>query len=159
MGDATVQDYAIVSGYAVVTDSAIVRNYAKVRDRAVVAGAAIVENNGLVEDYAHLYDSTNVKDSAIMRGVCSGFGSTIMSGTSIADYDASTGNTVTTGVHFSHVPWGDWYYDYYIATKKKPNGLVASYRTKRQKALSGGMNSALSMQFFAEARQKSMIRQ
>jgi carbonic anhydrase/acetyltransferase-like protein (isoleucine patch superfamily) len=128
MESAKIQNYAVVSGYAVVRNSAIVRNYAKVRDRSVIQDNSIIEGNAVVEDYTHTYNSTNIKDSAIARGMTLGTGSTIISGTAIADYDLTIGHSISDGVHFSHVPWGDWYLPYYVNSKVKPRGLVASYR-------------------------------
>jgi len=126
-GSAIVQDNAVISGYAVVMDNARVRGNAKARDRAIVEDNAIVEGNGVVEDYAHLSGSINIEDSAIARGVCVPWGGTI-SGWAILDYDYAMAESLSTGVHFTHVPWGDWYVPYYVQTKAKPRGLIASYR-------------------------------
>jgi carbonic anhydrase/acetyltransferase-like protein (isoleucine patch superfamily) len=130
MESAKIQNYAVVSGYAVVRNNAIVRNYAKVRDRAVISGSSVIEGNAVVEDYSHTYDSTNIKNSAIARGLTLGVGGAVIYGTAIADYDLTIGHSISNGVHFSHVPWGDWYIPYYVDTKAKPNGLVASYRVE-----------------------------
>jgi len=127
MENARIQNNAVVSGYAVVRSNAIVRNDAKVRDRAIIQDSCVVEGNGLVEDYAHLIGSTNVKDNAIARGVCLPWEG-IISNTAILDYDYSMAENLSDGVHFCHVPWGGWYVPYWVQTKAKPRGLVASYR-------------------------------
>ncbi len=127
MENATVRDNAVVSGYAAVRNNAIVRNNAKVRDRAILQDNCIIEGNGLVEDYSHTYGSTNVKDNGIARGVCLPRDTTV-SGTAILGYDYSSAESVLDGVHFSHIPWGGWYMDFYVVTKKKTRGLIASYR-------------------------------
>jgi len=129
MGNAKVQDYATVSGYAVLRDGAIARNYARVRDRAALADSTIAGENAVVEDYAHLIGSTIIQGSAIARGVTFPWEGTF-SGTAILSYDYSYVGTLSDGVHFSHVPWGDWYIPYWWETKAKPRGLVASYRTE-----------------------------
>lgn len=125
--NATVRDNAVVSGYAVVRSNAIVRNDAKVRDRAAVTDNCVIENNAVVEDYVHLSGSTNLRDSAIARGICVPWDGTI-SGTAIIGYDYSMSDDLSDGVHFCHVPWGGWYVPYWVLTKAKPRGLVASYR-------------------------------
>ena len=130
MGNATVQDYAVVSGYAVVTDNAIVKNYAKVRDRACVGGwPTTVQSNAVIQDFVNTWDNQTITDSVIARGQCAAAGSGTWSGTAIAEYDI-TGYAFSDGCQFSHVPWGDWYQAHYVDSKKKPRGLVASYRTE-----------------------------
>ena len=125
--NATLRDNAVVSGYAVVRNNAQVRNNAKVRDRSVIQDSCLIEGNAVVEDYAHLTGSTNLKDTAIARGVAMPWEG-VISGAAILDYDYSMAESVADGVHFSHIPWGGWYKDFFVTSKTKPRGLVASYR-------------------------------
>jgi hypothetical protein len=74
-------------------------------------------------------ESTTVTDDAIVRGCAFPFAGGTISGTAILDHDYSMGSSVADGVHFSHVPWGDWWDVFYPQTLRKARGLVASYRT------------------------------
>ncbi len=133
MNNATVQDNAVVSGHACVFHNAIVKGNAKVRDRAVVYDSAVVEGNAVIEDYAMARDRVRFTDSAIARGCSAPFGAaTVYSGSAIADYDNALWFSVSSGTHFSHVPWGEWYGSYYSQTLRKPNGLIASYRIEEK---------------------------
>lgn len=122
---ATVQNNAVVSGHALVRGSANVRDNARIRDRADIHNAT-VRDNAKVQGYANVSGNAMVRDYAIVRG-CSTISGGTLSGTGIADYDYS-GGTLSDGVHFSHVPWGEWYQDYWWNTLSKPRGLTASYR-------------------------------
>ena len=124
MDTATVQNNAVVSGHAVVMGSAMIRDYARIRDRAVIQSST-VRDNALIEDYAGV-SAAVVRDNGIVQG-CSTISGGTISGTGIAGYDYS-GGTLSDGVHFSHVPWGDWYSDFWWNTLRKPRGLIASYR-------------------------------
>lgn len=121
---ATVQNNAVVSGHALVKGNATVRDNARIRDRAVIQNAA-VRDKAKVEGYANVSNAA-IGDYAIVRG-CSTISEGTIAGTGIADYDYS-GGTLSDGVHFSHVPWGQWYQQYWWDTLTKPRGLVASYR-------------------------------
>lgn len=127
-GTAVVQGNAIVSGFALVEGNGRVQADARVRDRAFVTNGALIRGRALVEGYAKI-ENTTVQDDAIVRGCAFPLGGTI-GGTAIMDHDYSMGSSVTSGVHFSHVPWGDWWDLYYPQTLFKPRGLVAGYRTE-----------------------------
>jgi carbonic anhydrase/acetyltransferase-like protein (isoleucine patch superfamily) len=127
-GSATVENNAVVSGFTVISGNAVVQDEARVRDRAYVTQGARVRGRALVEDYTKI-ENTTVEDDAIVRGCAYPWGGTI-GGTAILDHDYSMGSSVTSGVHFSHVPWGGWWDVYYPQTLFKPRGLVASYRTE-----------------------------
>jgi carbonic anhydrase/acetyltransferase-like protein (isoleucine patch superfamily) len=127
MDSATVQNNAIVSGHALVMGSALIRDYARIRDRAIVQSST-VRDSALVEDYASVSGSATIRDTAIVQG-CSTISGGTLSDTGIAGYDYS-GGTLSDGVHFSHVPWGDWYSPFWWNTLRKPRGLIASYRVQ-----------------------------
>lgn len=122
---ATVQNSAIVSGHSLIMGGSVIRDNARIRDRAIVSNST-VRGKARVEGYAGVYDGAIVSDYAIVQG-CSTISGGTISGTGIAAYDYS-GGTLSDGVHFSHVPWGDWYQDYWWNTLRKPRGLTASYR-------------------------------
>ncbi len=125
---AVVQGTAIVSGRARVHDTAVVQNSARIRDRAEIRGNSRIENRALVMGYACV-ENTIVQDDAIIRGCAFPFGGTI-GDTAIADHDYSMAYTLTNGVHFGHIPWDSWFYNYYAGTLRTPRGLVASHRTE-----------------------------
>ena len=142
-GNARIEDYAIVkdtsivrnnavvSGHALVEGDTVIEDDARVRDRAYVKSATI-KNNALVEDYALVNDNSIIQDHAIARGCSSTSSGTNFSlgGYAISDYDLTSGEDLTDGVHFSHVPWGGWYRQYWWDTLAKPAGLIASYRVE-----------------------------
>ena len=123
--NAVIKDSAMVSGYALVAGNSEISGSARVRGRAVVENSKILDS-AIAEGYCQV-QGTTVKDNAIVRGCSHPFGGEI-TGTAISDLDYSMDFNLHDGVYFSHVPWGGWYNDYYIATQKKPRGLVASYR-------------------------------
>lgn len=125
--NAIVRDHAVVSGYAVVRGSARVNNHARVRDRAVVTNSVQMRDNAVMTEYAHPDGSLSMSGDTIVRGQATSWSGNI-TGHAILDYDCSTGGNFSNGVQFAHVPWGDWYVDYWWNTKAKPRGLVASYR-------------------------------
>lgn len=126
-----VRDNAVVSGHALVEGSSVIEDNARVRDRAYIKGAT-VKNNALAEDYALVNENSVIQDNAIARGCSSTNPGTNFSlgGYAISDYDLTSGDDLTDGVHFSHVPWGDWYRQYWWDTLAKPAGLIASYRVE-----------------------------
>ncbi len=117
----------VVSGYAVVRGDARISGNARIRDRAVVMGSAQVGGNAVVTEYALIEGNTSIGGNAIARGQTSPWGGSI-SGDAILDYDYSMTESLSDGVHFSHVPWGGWYVPYWVETQAKPRGLTASYR-------------------------------
>ena len=127
-GTAVVQDNAIVSGFALVEGNAKVQANARIRDRAFLTNGALIRGNALIASYAKL-ENTTVEGDAIVRGCTYPLGG-VIGGTAIMDHDYSMGASVTNGVHFSHVPWGDWWDVFYPQTLTKPRGLIASYRTE-----------------------------
>ena len=127
-GSATVQGSAVVSGAALVESNALVEGEARIRDRAHLVGGAVVRGRALVCGYTRV-ESTTVTDDAVVRGCAFPFAGGTISGTAILDHDYSMGSSVSSGVHFSHVPWGDWWDAFYPQTLRKARGLVASYRT------------------------------
>lgn len=129
-GSARVRGNARVSGYAVVYGNSTVEGNAKIRDHAQVADNAYVAGNAIVQDYARMTESSRAIDNAIVRGVAMPFGNGTLSGTAIADYDYSMFFSLSNGAVNDHVPWGDYYNDYYYSTQLKPRGLIASYRTE-----------------------------
>ncbi|MGB8166993.1 MAG: LamG-like jellyroll fold domain-containing protein [Chthoniobacteraceae bacterium] len=128
-GSAIVQGSAVVSGSALVEGTALVEGEARVRDRAWLISGAQVRGRALISGYCSI-DTTTVQDDAIVRGCAAPFAGGTISGTAILDHDYSMGSSVSNGVHFSHVPWGDWWDAYYPQSQRKPRGLVASYRTE-----------------------------
>ena len=127
-GSATVQGSAVVSGSALIEGNALVEGAARVRDRAHVAYGAAVRGRALISGYTHIENAT-VTDDAVVRGCAYPFGGTI-SGTAIMDHDYSMDWTVSSGVQFSHIPWGGWWDAFYAQTLRTPRGLIASYRTQ-----------------------------
>jgi hypothetical protein len=126
-GNAVVKDHAVVAGCAVVRDDAQVSGHARVRDRAVLAASVRLSDNATATEYARPEGNLSISGDAIARGQTTSWAGKI-GGHAILDYDCSTGHDLSNGVHFAHVPWGDWYVDYWWNTKAKPRGLVASYR-------------------------------
>jgi len=127
-GSATVQGSAVVSGAAMVDGNALVEGSARVRDRANIVNGAVLRGRALVEGYTKV-ENTTVTDDAVVRGCANPFGG-VVSGTAILDHDYSMGYTVSSGVHFSHIPWDNYWNGYYAQTLRTPRGLVASYRTE-----------------------------
>ncbi len=127
-GSATVQGSAVVGGSALIEGNSLVEGEARVRDRAHLTNGAAVRGRAWVGGYTKI-ENTTITDDAIVRGCANPFGG-IVSGTAILDHDYSMGLTVSSGVHFSHVPWDNYWNDYYGQTLRKPRGLVASYRTE-----------------------------
>lgn len=125
--NAIVRDQAVVSGYAVVRGSARINHRTRVRDRAVVGSSVQLRDNAMATEYARPDGSLSLSDDTIARGQATSWAGNI-TGHAILDYDGSTGGNFSNGVQFAHVPWGDWYVDYWWNTKAKPRGLVASYR-------------------------------
>ena len=126
-GNAVVRDHAVVTGCAVVRDDAQVSGHARVRDRAVLAASARLSDNAMAIEYARPEGNITLSGDAIARGQTTSWAGNI-GGHAILDYDCSTGHDMSNGVHFAHVPWGDWYADYWWNTRAKPRGLIASYR-------------------------------
>ncbi|MEY5025558.1 MAG: hypothetical protein RLZZ244_1086, partial [Verrucomicrobiota bacterium] len=125
---ARVEGSAVVSGHALVEGDAQVSASARVRDRAQIGWGARLKDRAWVGAHAFVQDTT-VQGDAVVRGCAYPFGGTL-GGTAIADHDYSMAVSVNDGVHFSHVPWGDWWNSYYAQTLRKPRGLLASYRTE-----------------------------
>ncbi|HEY7091492.1 MAG TPA: LamG-like jellyroll fold domain-containing protein [Tepidisphaeraceae bacterium] len=128
--NARVRDNAIVSGYAVVYNNGIVENNARVRDHAMITGSARVQGNGLVDQYARLGDTAIVRDNAIARGDSFLWGTGILSGYAIADYDYSMNYSLSDGIQMNHIPFDNYFNGYFASTQKKPRGLIASYRVE-----------------------------
>jgi hypothetical protein len=128
-GSATVQGSAIVSGSALIEGSALVEGAARVRDRAHLSNGAAVRGRALICGYSKI-ENTTVTDDAVVRGCAYPFGGGTISGTAIMDHDYSMGWNVSSGVHFSHIPWGGWWDAFYAQTLRTPRGLIASYRTQ-----------------------------
>lgn len=126
-GNAEVRDHAVVSGHAVVRDEARVAGHARARDRAVLGASVRLQDNAVAAEYARPEGNLTLSGDAIARGQTTAWAGKV-GGHAILDYDCSTGHDLSDGVHFAHVPWGDWYVDYWWNTKTKPRGLVASYR-------------------------------
>lgn len=131
MDTSVIRDNAIVSGHAIIQGGSTIEHSARVRDRAIVT-SAIIRNQALVEDYAAVFENAIIKDNAVARGCSRSYTGTNFSlgGDGIADYDHTGGSDIIDGVHFSHVPWGDWYHQYWWETLTKPEGLIASYRVE-----------------------------
>jgi hypothetical protein len=129
-GNATVRDRAEVSGAAVVSGSATVSDDARVRSHAFVGGNAKVRERARVGDLADLQENQDVSGDAWLRGVTAPLGDSQIGGYAILDADYAMGFKLTDGVHFHHIPWGDWYFDEVAAKLTKPRGLVASYAFK-----------------------------
>lgn len=127
-GSATVQGNAVVTGSALLDGTALVEGEARVRDRAHVTSGAVVRGRALIMGYTKI-ESCTIMDDAIVRGCANPFGGTV-SGTAILDHDYSMGLTLNSGTHFSHVPFDNYWNEYYGQTLRKPRGLVASYRTE-----------------------------
>lgn len=127
-GSATVQGNAVVSGSALIEGNALVEGDSRVRDRAWLTNGAQVRGRALIGGYTQV-ENTVVQDDAVVRGCAYPFGGTI-SGTAIMDHDYSSTWTVSSGAHFSHIPWGGWWDANYAQTLRKPRGLIASYRAE-----------------------------
>lgn len=127
-GSAIVQGNAVVSGSALIEGTALVEGDARVRDRAWLTSGAQVRGRALIGGYTQI-ESTTVRDDAVVRGCAYPFGGTL-SGTALMDHDYSSTWTVSSGAHFSHIPWGGWWDANYAQTLRKPWGLIASYRTE-----------------------------
>ncbi|MFN7562244.1 MAG: LamG-like jellyroll fold domain-containing protein [Prosthecobacter sp.] len=127
-GSATVQGNAVVSGSALIEGNALVEGDSRVRDRAWLTNGAQVRGRALIGGYTQV-ENTVVQDDAVVRGCAYPFGGTI-SGTAIMDHDYSSSWTVSSGAHFSHIPWGGWWDANYAQTLRKPRGLIASYRAE-----------------------------
>jgi hypothetical protein len=127
-GSATVQGTAVVSGSALIEGTALVEGEARVRDRAHLTSGAVVRGRALISGYTGI-ESCTITDDAIVRGCANPFGGTV-SGTAILDHDYSMQLTVNSGVYFSHVPFDNYWNEYYGQTLRKPRGLIASYRTE-----------------------------
>ena len=126
-GQAMVQGNAVVSGFALVDGNASVEGEARIRDRAQLLWGSVIRDRALVAGYARV-ERTMVTDDAIVRGCAFPFGG-VISGTAILDHDYSLWFSVADGVHFNHVPWGGWWDSFSSQTLRKPQGLIASYRT------------------------------
>lgn len=131
-GSATVQGSAVVSGAALVDGNALIEGAARVRDRANIINGAILRGRALVGGYTKV-ENTTVTDDAVVRGCANPFGG-LVSGTAILDHDYSMAFNVSNGVHFSHIPWDDYWNNYYAQTLQTPRGLVASYRTEESES-------------------------
>jgi len=81
-----------------------------VRGRALVGGYTKIEN-------------TTITDDAIVRGCANPFGGTV-SGTAILDHDYSMGFTVSSGAHFSHIPWDNYWNDFTAVPQEGLTGSV-----------------------------------
>lgn len=127
-GSATVQGSAVVSGSALIEGSASVEGEARVRDRAHLVSGAAVGGRALIAGYTKI-ENTTVTDDAVVRGCAHPFGGTV-SGTAVLDHDYSMALSLSDGTHFSHVPYDNFWHDYYGQTLRKPRGLIASYRTE-----------------------------
>ena len=127
-GSATVQGYSVVSGSALLEGNSLVEGYARIRDRARVFNSQ-VSGRALICGYTNI-DGIIVQDDAVIRGCAAPFGGAVISGTAILDHDSSMWFSAADGVHFSSVPWGGWWSDFYAQTLRKPRGLIASYRTE-----------------------------
>ena len=130
MESATVSDRAEVSGGTVVLGNATVSDDARVRGFAFVGGNAKVRERARVADLADLQEDQDVAGDAWLRGVTAPLGNSRIGGYAILDADYAMGFTLMDGVHFHHIPWGDWYFDEVAAKLTKPRGLVASYQFK-----------------------------
>ena len=130
MGTATVRDQAVVSGGAVITGNANVSDNARVRNFAWVGGNAKIRERGRVGDLAEVQESQDIAGDAWVRGMAMPLGNSQVGGCAILDGDYSMSFKLNDGVHFHHVPWGEWYFSEYAAKLTKPRGLVASYRFK-----------------------------
>ena len=132
--DATVRDSARVSGSALVYGTNVtIRDQSRVRDRATAHGGVTISGNATLADHACI-GSGNVSQNAIARGISETYNSSPhlsqISGHAILDGDYVLPWNATDGVHKTHVPWGDFYWDYYAKWLKKPVGLVARYRVE-----------------------------
>ena len=124
--DAVVEEDTIVSGWAWVGGRSVVQGQARVRDHAQLWGETVVEGEARLHGYVKA-DGVKVRDQAVLRGNAWPWGCTIK-GHASADYDYSMNYELSDGVHFNHVPWGEWFDAYYAQTLRKPRGLIASYR-------------------------------
>ncbi len=129
MDNARIEDNAVISGFSLLQNTAWVRNNAKFRDRAMASDNTqiYIVDDSVVEEYAILGQNYRMFDNTITRGIASPW-ACAATGTAIADYDFSMNFNISDGVHFDHVPWGNWYELFFTRTQVKPNGLIASYR-------------------------------
>ena len=124
---ATVQDNAEVSGNAVVSGNAIISGVARVRNHAFVSEHAKIRERSRIADLAEMKEGQDLSGDAWVRGVSAPFGNCKIGGHAILDGDYSMAFDLNDGVHFHHIPWGDWYLGEVASKLTKPRGLVASY--------------------------------
>jgi hypothetical protein len=124
---ATVRDRAEVSGAAVVGGNAKVSDDARVRNFAFVGGQAKLRERARVGDLAEVQENLDIAGDAWLRGVTAPLGNSKIGGYAILDADYAMAFDLNDGVHFHHVPWGEWYLTEFAAKLTKPRGLVASY--------------------------------
>jgi len=130
--DATVRDGARVTGSAVVYGSGVnVSGKARIRDRAMAHAGIVISGNALLSDHATMSAGTMSGDSTA-RGLSESYSNapylSQIGGHAILDGDYVMPWNATDGVHKTHVPWGEFYWDYYAKFLKKPEGLIARYR-------------------------------
>jgi hypothetical protein len=119
---------AVVSGAALVGGDAEVADDARVRGFAFVGGRARLRDRARAGDFVELLEPQELAGDAWARGVAAPLGGSKVSGHAILDGDYAMGFALSDGVHFHHVPWGDWYFGEFAAKQSKPRGLLASYR-------------------------------
>jgi hypothetical protein len=132
--DATVRDSARVSGSALVYGTNVtIRDQARVRDRATAHVGVTISGNALLADHACV-GAGIVSQNATARGISETYTSSPhlaqVSGHAILDGDFVLPWNAIDGVHKTHVPWGDFYWDYYARWLKKPDGMIARYRVE-----------------------------
>lgn len=130
--DATVRDSARISGSALVYGgSVVISGNARIRDRALAQAGVTISGNALMADHATL-SSGSLGENATARGLSETYTTSPylaqVAGHAILDGDYVMPWNATDGVHKTHVPWGEFYWDYYAKWLKKPEGLVARYR-------------------------------
>ncbi len=124
---ATVRENAEVSGVAVISGNAVISGHARVRNHAFVSDHAKIRERSRVADLAEMKEGQDLSGDAWVRGVSAPFGNCKIGGFAILDGDYSMAFDLNDGVHFHHIPWGDWYFGEVASKLRKPRGLVACY--------------------------------
>ncbi len=132
--DATIRDSARVTGSAVVYGSSVnVSGNARIRDRAMAHAGIVISGNALLSDHATMSAGT-LSGDATARGLSESYSNSPylsqVGGHAILDGDYVMPWNAVDGVHKTHIPWGEFYWDYYAKWLKKPEGLIARYRVE-----------------------------
>ena len=125
--EATIRDNAVVSGYAIVKNNAIIRDDARVTDFARIYANTIVENAAHVMEHARVSSDRQISDNAVLKGSANNSGN--ISGTAIIDGNYYKNGDHSLGYQFLWA-WGDylgdgeWYQEF--------NQLYLEYKFEQQ---------------------------